>query len=106
MNFQRGNRVFYDSLTGKKLWDTGEVWESSTPTPHEEIMGEIKYVDLELGEVDAAKYYIESIDLETKKPVLKKYDWVLDDPTPEEAISKLEEELALIKEQQLVGGIA
>lgn len=106
MSYQRGNRVFYDSLTGKKLWETGEIWESDTPMPHEEIVGEIKFVDLEVKSFDTQKFYIESINVETNQPIIKKYDWVKDEPTPEEIIARMEEELALIKAEQEFGGIA
>lgn len=106
MSYQRGNRVYYDSLTGKKLWETGEIFESPTPMPHDEIIGEIKFIDLDINSIDVSKFHIVSIDTETLQPILQKHPWVEDELTPEELIAKMEEELALIKAEQELGGIA
>ncbi|WP_156313932.1 hypothetical protein [Lysinibacillus sp. ZYM-1] len=51
--YHLGNRVFYDSKTGVKLWETGQV----------------DYVDLEVKSYYPMKYFIASINPETKEPV-------------------------------------
>ncbi len=71
--YTRGNRVFYDSKTGMKLWETGEVWESTELMKHQEIEGEIKYLDLEVKSYDSTKCFIAAINPETKEPVFEFY---------------------------------
>lgn len=103
MNFSRGNRVFFDS-TGKILWQTGEIWESSIPVQHEEIEGEIRYVDLEVNSYDSLKQYIASINPETKEPVFEYFS----EPEPTEdqlKIKKLEEDILLLQTDANEGGI-
>lgn len=104
-SYTLGNRVFYDSVTGVKLWETGEVAASPQPVAHKEIVGQVAYVDLEEKSYDHTKVFIASIDPETKEPVFEAYP--LPEPTEEQLrLKQLEEENALMKEEQLVGGIA
>lgn len=84
MSYSRGNRVFYDSATGRYLWETGEVWESPVPAQHEEILGDIKFVDLELKSYNPMEKYIIGIDLATKQPIFRNYYEPEVDPEPTE----------------------
>lgn len=99
----RGNRVFYDS-TGKVLWETGEVWESTIPMPHVEVVGTIQYVDLEVMSYDPFKQYISSIDPETEKPIFEYYPEP--EPTEEQKqITQLQEDILLLQTDAKEGGI-
>lgn len=105
MAYERGNRVIFDTVTGRIVHQFGEITNSTHPIPYEEING-LDYIDLEYALFDKNKFFIERIDLETRQPILQKHPWVEDEPTPEELIAKMEEELALIKAEQELGGIA
>lgn len=103
MNFSRGNRVFFDS-TGKILWQTGEIWESTLPVQHEEIKGEIRYVDLEVNSYDSLKQYIASINPQTKEPIFEYYPEP--EPTEEQKqITQLQEDILLLQTDAKEGGI-
>lgn len=99
-----GNRIFYDSVTGAKLWETGEIWESDIPTQHQQITGEVKYVDLEVKAYDSMKCFVSSINPETKEPVFEFYP--VPEPTEEQKqIAQLQEDILLFKTDSEVGGI-
>ncbi|OCX64792.1 hypothetical protein BFM98_07060 [Lysinibacillus sp. AR18-8] len=103
MNFSRGNRVFFDS-TGKILWQTGEIWESPILVQHEEIEGEIRYVDLEVNSYDSLKHYIASINPQTKEPIFEYYPEP--EPTEEQKqITQLQEDILLLQTDAKEGGI-
>ena len=98
--YNRGNRIFYDSETGMKLWETGEIFESTEPMKHQEIKGEIMYVDLEVKSYDSMKCFISAINPETKEPVFEFY------PVPELTEEQLRiKEFLLLKTDAQVGGI-
>lgn len=104
MVYSLGNRVFYDSVTGVKLWETGEVFESTEPVYHREITGKIDYVDLDVNSYDPTKVFIASINPETKEPVFEAY------PVPELTeeqlrIKQLEEDILLLQTDAKEGGI-
>jgi len=102
--YTRGNRVFYDSKTGMKLWETGEVWESSEPMEHQEVEGEIKCVDLEVKSYDSTKCFIVAINPETKEPIFEFYP--APEPTEDQLrIKELEDDILLLKTDSEVGGI-
>lgn len=71
--YTRGNRVFYDSFTGRIIYQTGFVNESTVPMEHEDVLGAIVYKDLNLGSYDPMKQYIERIDRKTGQPIFKDY---------------------------------
>lgn len=103
-SYTLGNRVFYDSVTGVKLWETGEVFASPQPIAHKEIVGQVAYVDLEEKSYDHTKVFITSIDPETKKPVFEMYP--VPEPTEDQLkIKQLEEDVLLLKIDNEVGGI-
>lgn len=86
-----GNRIIFDEK-GKILFQTGEM-EIEGDTLDREPIEKLDYIDLECGVIDYSKYYIESIDVETKQPIVKEY------PQPElteeqKYIKELEEKLA------------
>jgi len=104
MNYSRGNRVFYDTETGKVLWLTSEVWESTIPVPHDEIKGDIQYIDFEVKSYDPMKSYIASINPETKEPIFELFP--VPEPTEEQLkIKELEENILLLQTDAQVGGI-
>ncbi|KUF37446.1 hypothetical protein [Lysinibacillus sp. F5] len=102
--YNRGNRIFYDSATGMKLWETGEVWGSSEPMEHQEIEGEIMYVDLEVKSYDSMKCFISSINRETKEPIFEFYP-VAESTEEQLRIKELEDDILLLKTDSEVGGI-
>lgn len=104
MVYSLGNRVFYDSTTGAKLWETGEVLESTEPVHHREITGKIDYVDLDVNSYDPTKVFIASINPETKEPIFEAYP--VPEPTEEQLkIKKLEEDILLLKTDSDTGGL-
>jgi len=103
MNNPRSNRVFYDSITGAVLWQTGEVVDSSFPIPHQEIVGDIRYVDVEVGTHDYMSEYISHVDIATGEPVFKN---TFDPLTAEQLrIKQLEEDILLLQTDANEGGI-
>ncbi|RDV27112.1 hypothetical protein [Lysinibacillus capsici] len=103
-SYTLGNRIFYDSGTGAKLWETGEVSVSTLPVAHQEIVDQITYVDLEVSSYDPTKYFIASINPETKEPVFEMYP--VPEPTEEQKqITQLQEDILLLKTDSEVGGI-
>ncbi|MFL1998496.1 hypothetical protein VYF65_004296 [Lysinibacillus irui] len=102
--YSLGNRVFYDSVTGAKLWETGETYETTEPVAHVEIVGQVVYVDLEKKSYDPTKVFIASINPETKEPVFEAYP--VPEPTEEQLrLKQLEEDVLLLKTDSEVGGI-
>lgn len=101
--YNLGNRVFYDSKTGVKLWETGQVFETTEPIAHQEIVGQIDYVDLEVKSYDPMKYFIASINPETKEPVFEAYPV---QPTEDQILIKqLKEDNLLLQTDAIEGGI-
>lgn len=101
---ERGNRVFYDSVTGRKLWETGEIWESPVPQPHEEILGDIKFVDLEVKSYNIMEKYIVGIDPKSKEPIFEYHP--VPEPTEEQKqIAQLQEDILLLQTDANEGGI-
>lgn len=104
MAYSLGNRVFYDSATGVKLWETGEVFESTEPVYHRDITGQIDYVDLNANSYDQSKVFIASINPETKEPVFGTYP--VPEPTEDQLkIKQLEEDILLLQTDANEGGI-
>ena len=63
---QIGNRIIFDEK-GNILLQMGEMEGDVNPR------GQIDYIDLEYGSIDYSTYYIESINVETKEPIIKEY---------------------------------
>ena len=63
---QIGNRIIFDEK-GNILLQMGEMEGDVEPR------GQIDYIDLEYGSIDYSTYYIESINVETKEPIIKEY---------------------------------
>ena len=63
---QIGNRIIFDEK-GNILFQTGEMEGCVNPR------GQIDYIDLEYGSINYATHYIESINVETKEPIVKEY---------------------------------
>ena len=63
---QIGNRIIFDEK-GNILLQMGEMEGDVEPR------GQIDYIDLEFGSIDYTTHYIESINVETKEPIVKEY---------------------------------
>lgn len=63
---QIGNRIIFDEK-GNILLQMGEMEGDVEPR------GQIDYIDLEFGSIDYTTHYIESINVETKEPIIKEY---------------------------------
>lgn len=100
--YTRGNRVFYETETGRVIFQTGEITDSSEPVKHDPIKG-LSHIDLDIGAIDYSKSQIERIDPVTKQPVLKAIERT---PTPQEKrINELQEENMLLKASYEIDGI-
>ncbi|HGT1700622.1 hypothetical protein KWK86_017165 [Clostridioides difficile] len=94
----RANRIIYDQ-TGKILLQTGEA--TGDILEHDEIT-ELHYLDVEYGNIDYSKQYIESINTITKEPILKDIPIYLSEE--EKRIQELENQI-LLNENEKVGGL-
>ena len=63
---QIGNRIIFDEK-GNILLQMGEMEGDVNPR------GQIDYIDLEYGSINYTTHYIESINVETKEPIIKEY---------------------------------
>ena len=66
---QIGNRIIFDEK-GNILFQMGEM--EGYVEPRSKIK-KLDYIDLEFGSIDYTTHYIESINVETKEPVIKEY---------------------------------
>ena len=64
-----GNRIIFDEK-GNILLQMGEM--EGCVNPRNKIE-KLDYIDLEFGSIDYTTHYIESIDVETKEPIIKEY---------------------------------
>ena len=64
-----GNRIIFDEK-GNILFQMGEM--EGCVNPRNEIE-KLDYIDLEFGSIDYSTHYIESINVETKEPIIKEY---------------------------------
>ena len=93
---QIGNRIIFDEK-GDILFQMGEL--EGYVEPRSKIK-KLDYVDLEFGAIDYTTHYIESINVETKEPVVKEYPKTK--LTDEQLyIQELEEKLAIMESKLL-----
>ena len=93
---QIGNRIIFDEK-GNILFQMGEM--EGYVEPRNEIE-KLDYIDLEFGAIDYTTHYIESINVETKEPVIKEYP--KQELTNEQMyIKELEEKLAIMESKLL-----
>lgn len=93
---QVGNRIIFDEK-GNILLQMGEM--EGHVSPRNEIE-KLDYIDLEFGSIDYTTHYIESINVETKKPIIKEYPKA--ELTDEQMyIKELEEKLAIMESKLL-----
>lgn len=91
---QIGNRVIFDEK-GNILFQTGEM--EGYVSPRNEIE-KLDYIDLEYGSIDYTTHYIESINVETKEPIVKEYPKA--ELTNEQLyIQELEAKLAMVENE-------
>ena len=93
---QVGNRIIFDEK-GNILFQMGEM--EGYVEPRSKIK-KLDYIDLEFGSIDYTTHYIESINVETKEPVIKEYP--KQELTDEQMyIKELEEKLAIMESKLL-----
>ena len=91
-----GNRIIFNEK-GNILLQMGEM---QGDVLDREPIEKIDYIDLEFGSIDYTTHYIESIDVENKKPVIKEYP--KQELTGEQMyIKELEEKLAIMESKLL-----
>ncbi|PBH84472.1 hypothetical protein BGU59_09810 [Clostridioides difficile] len=95
----RANRIIYDQ-NGKILLQTGEA--TGDILEHDAIT-ELHYVNIEYGSVDYTKKRIVGINIETKQPILEEIPIFVTEE--EKRIQELENQLLLITDKELGGGI-
>ena len=93
---QIGNRIIFDEK-GNILFQMGEM---QGDVIDREPIEKLDYIDLEFGSIDYTTHYIESINVETKEPVIKEYPKT--ELTDEQMyIKELEEKLAIMESKLL-----
>ena len=86
-----GNRIIFDEK-GNIIFQMGEMEGDVEPR------GQIDYIDLEYGSIDYTTHYIESINVENKKPIIKEYPKA--ELTSEQLyIQELEAKLAMVENE-------
>ena len=91
-----GNRIIFDEK-GNILFQMGEI---EGYIPDREPIEKIDYIDLEYGSINYTTHYIESINVETKEPVIKEYP--KQELTDEQMyIKELEEKLSIMESKLL-----
>lgn len=86
---QIGNRIIFDQ-EGRILLQTGEMEGDVLDLP---IITNLDYIDLPYGFINKDTHYIESIDVETKQPIVNEYP-KLELTEEQKYIKELEEKLA------------
>ncbi|MCF6466333.1 hypothetical protein [Clostridium sp. Cult2] len=95
---QIGNRIIFDQ-DGKIIYQLGEM--EGNVLPRKEIT-KLDYIDLEYEQIDYSKHRIIAIDTETRQPILEE---VIREKTQEEYIQELENQILLLEDEKLGGGI-
>ena len=91
-----GNRIIFDEK-GSILFQMGEM--EGCVNPRNKIK-KLDYIDLEYGSINYTTHYIESINVETKEPIVKEYPKT--ELTDEQMyIKELEEKLAIMESKLL-----
>lgn len=89
INVKRDNRVIFDPVTGKIVFQTGEA--EGDINPHEE-WNALEYIDVPYGSIDYSKSYIDRID-EEGNPVIISYN--ISETEEQHRIRELEDALLL-----------
>ena len=93
---QIGNRIIFDEK-GNILFQMGEM---EGYVEHRSKIKKLDYIDLEFGSINYTTHYIESINVETKEPIIKEYP--KQELTDEQMyIKELEEKLAIMESKLL-----
>lgn len=89
-----GNRIIFDEK-GNILFQMGEM--EGYVEPRNKIE-KLDYIDLEYGSINYTTHYIESINVETKEPIVKEYP--KQELTDEQLyIQELEAKLAMVENE-------
>lgn len=93
-----GNRIIFDQ-DGEIIVQLGEI--QGNVLPRKEI-ARLDYIDLEYGQIDYSKYRIIGVDVNTRMPILEE---IIREKTQEEYIQELENQILLLEDEKLGGGI-
>jgi len=96
---KRGNRVIYDTTTGKVIHQTGEA--AGDILPYDDWHG-IAYIEIPYGAVDYSKKYIAGVDLKTKRAIIKNYEIELTEQ--EKEMIRMKEDTEIYKVQGVLMG--
>ena len=99
MTVKRGNRIIYDTTTGKVIHQTGEA--SGDILPHDDWHG-IAYIEIPYGAIDYSKKYIAGVDLKTKRAIIKNYEIELTEQ--EKEMIRMKEDTEIYKAQGILMG--
>lgn len=94
---KRGNRVIYDTTTGKVIHQTGEA--AGDILPHDDCHG-ISYIEIPYGAIDYTKKYIAGVDLKTKRVIIKNYEIELTEQ--EKEMIRMKEDTEIYKVQGIL----
>lgn len=93
-----GDRIIFDQ-DGRIITQLGEM--QGDVLPRIEIT-KLDYIDLEYGQIDYSKYRIIGVDVETRQPILEE---IIREKTQEEYIQELENQILLLEDEKVGGGI-
>ncbi|MGE7113085.1 hypothetical protein [Lysinibacillus sp. NPDC047702] len=99
MTTKRGNRIIYDTTTGKVIHQTGEA--KGDILPHDDWHG-IAYIEIPYGAIDYSKKYIAGVDLKTKRAIIKNYEVELTEQELE--MIRMKEDTEIYKVQGVLMG--
>lgn len=99
MTTKRGNRIIYDTTTGKVIHQTGEA--AGDILPHDDWHG-IAFIEIPYGAVDYSKMYVSGVDLKTKRAIFKKYEIELTEQ--EKEMIRMKEDTEIYKAQGILMG--
>ncbi|AVK83526.1 hypothetical protein C3943_08090 [Lysinibacillus sp. B2A1] len=97
---KRGNRIIYETVSGKIIHQTGEALGETEF--YDDWQG-LSYIEIPHGAIDYFKRYVASVDVKTKKAIIKSY--VVQKTEQELFIEKMKEEMEMLKLQVELGGI-
>jgi len=99
MTVKRGNRIIYDTTTGKVIYQTGEA--AGAVQPHDDWHG-IAYIEIPYGAIDYTKKYVAGVDLKTKRAIIKNYEIELTEQ--EKEMIRMKEDTEIYKVQGVLMG--
>lgn len=96
---KRGNRIIYNTSTGKVIHQTGEA--AGNILPHDD-WNDIAYIEIPYGAIDYTKKYVAGVDIKTKRAVIKSYEVELTEQ--EKEMIRMKEDAEIYKAQGVLMG--